>query len=115
MVCPLRGLPRGPQICVHLPVQCREEWLKGCWQHIIWNVSNEANVMFTDKSRFTLQPNDKHIKAWIKISTHNRLQYITEYDAFRSESIIVWATISMGYRNGLHIIRRGPMEIVVSV
>ena len=54
---------RVPGVCVFLSVQSREARLKWCWEHVNWTVSDRGNVMFTDESRFALEPDDKHIKA----------------------------------------------------
>lgn len=54
--------------------------------------------MFTDESRFVLQPDDKCVRAWREQGTCNRPQNITKHPAFCSESIKVWARISLGYR-----------------
>ncbi|GFT05606.1 transposable element Tcb1 transposase [Trichonephila clavipes] len=59
--------------------------------------------MFTDESRFALEPDDKHIRIWRKQGTRNQPQNITEHHAFRGGSIMVWAGISLGYRTDLHI------------
>ncbi|GBN23332.1 hypothetical protein AVEN_168337-1 [Araneus ventricosus] len=63
--------------------------------------------MFTDESRFALQPDDKCVRVWRERGTHNR-----EHHAFRGGSIMVWAGISLGYRTDLHIYRRGSVTAV---
>ncbi|KFM69574.1 hypothetical protein X975_03200, partial [Stegodyphus mimosarum] len=50
---------RVPRVCVPLSVQSRGERLQGCREHVNWNVSDWGNVMFTDESRFALEPDDK--------------------------------------------------------
>ncbi|GFU80761.1 transposable element Tc3 transposase [Trichonephila clavipes] len=68
--------------------------------------------MFTDESRFALEPDDKRIKIWRKQGTRNQPQNITEHHAFRGGSIMVWARISLGYRIDLHIFKRGSVTAV---
>ncbi|GFW03820.1 transposable element Tcb1 transposase [Trichonephila clavipes] len=51
--------------------------------------------MFTDESRFALEPDDKRIRIWRKQGTHNQPQNITEPHAFRGRSIMVWVEISL--------------------
>ncbi|GFX57182.1 transposable element Tcb1 transposase [Trichonephila clavipes] len=63
--------------------------------------------MFTDESRFALEPDDKRIRIWRKQGTHNQPQNITEHHAFRGGSIMVCAGISLGYHTDLHIFKRG--------
>ncbi|GFU16125.1 transposable element Tcb1 transposase [Trichonephila clavipes] len=69
-------------------------------------VSDWGNVMFTDESKFTLEPDDKRIRVRRKQKTRNQPQNITEHHAFRAGSIMVWAGISLGYRTDLHIFKR---------
>ncbi|GFX46897.1 transposable element Tcb1 transposase [Trichonephila clavipes] len=45
--------------------------------------------MFTDESRFALEPDDKRIWIWRKQGTRNQPQNITEHHAFRGENIMV--------------------------
>ncbi|GFV57883.1 HTH_Tnp_Tc3_2 domain-containing protein [Trichonephila clavipes] len=72
--------------------------LKWCREHGNWTVSDWGNVMFTDESRFALEPDDKRIRIWRKQGTRNQPQNITEHHAFRGGSIMAWAGISLGYR-----------------
>ncbi|GFV58093.1 transposable element Tcb1 transposase [Trichonephila clavipes] len=68
--------------------------------------------MFTDESRFALEPDDKHIRIQRKQGTRNQPQNITEQHAFRGGNIMVWAGISLGYRTDLHIFKRGFVTAV---
>ncbi|GFU65157.1 transposable element Tcb1 transposase [Trichonephila clavipes] len=63
--------------------------------------------MYTDESRFALEPDDKRIRILRKQGTRNQPQNITERHAFQGGSIMVWAGISLGYRTNLHIFKRG--------
>ncbi|GFY36156.1 transposable element Tcb1 transposase [Trichonephila clavipes] len=96
-----------PRVCVPLSVQSRGARLKGYREHGNWTVSDRDNVMFTDESRFALEPDDKRIMIWRKQGTRNQPQNITEYHAFRGGSIMVWEGISLGYRTDLHIVKQG--------
>ncbi|GFX37237.1 transposable element Tcb1 transposase [Trichonephila clavipes] len=97
---------RVPRDCVPLSVQSRGARLKWCREHGNMTVSDWINVMFTDESRFALEPNDTRIRIWRKQETRNQPKNITEYHAFRDGSIMVWAGISLGYRTDLHIFKR---------
>ncbi|GFU28822.1 transposable element Tcb1 transposase [Trichonephila clavipes] len=68
--------------------------------------------MFTDESRFALEPDDKRIRIWRKQGTRNQPQNTTEHHAFRGGSIMVWAGISLGYRTDVHIFKRGSVTAV---
>ncbi|GFV28485.1 transposable element Tcb1 transposase [Trichonephila clavipes] len=101
-----------PRVCVSLSVQSRRARLKGCREHGNRTVSDWGNVMFTDESRFALEPDDKRIRIWRKQGTRNQPQKITEHHAFRGRSIMVGAGISLGYRTDLHIFKRGSVTAV---
>ncbi|GBL80413.1 hypothetical protein AVEN_92310-1 [Araneus ventricosus] len=74
-----------------------------CRQHVNWIVSDWGNVMFTDESRFALQPDDKRVRVRREQGTRNRPENITEHHAFRGGNIMVWAGISSGHRTDLHV------------
>lgn len=103
---------RVPRVCVFLSAQSRGARLKWCREHVNWTVSEWGNVMFTDESRFALEPDDKRIRIWREQGTRNQPQNITEHHAFRGGSIMVWAGISLGYRTDLHIFKRGSVTAV---
>ncbi|GFW10768.1 HTH_Tnp_Tc3_2 domain-containing protein [Trichonephila clavipes] len=54
---------RVPRVCVPLNVQLTGVRLKWCQEHGNWTVSDSANLMFTDESRFALGPDDKSIRT----------------------------------------------------
>ncbi|GFX39689.1 transposable element Tcb1 transposase [Trichonephila clavipes] len=68
--------------------------------------------MFTDESRFALEPDDKRIRIWRKEGTRNQPQNITEHHTFRGGRIMVWDGISLGYHTDLHIFKRDSMTAV---
>ncbi|GFT68272.1 transposable element Tcb1 transposase [Trichonephila clavipes] len=68
--------------------------------------------MFTDESRFALEPDDKRIRIWRKQGTRNQPQNITEHHIFRGGIIMVWPGISLGYRTNLHIFKRDSVTAV---
>ncbi|GFU71856.1 transposable element Tcb1 transposase [Trichonephila clavipes] len=75
-------------------------------------MSDWGNVMFTDESRFALEPDDKRIRIFRKQGIRNQAQNITEHHAFRGESIMVWTGISLLYRPDLHILKRSSVTAV---
>ena len=52
--------------------------------------------MFTDESRFALEPDGKRIIIWRERGTRNQPQNITKHLVFRGGSIMIWAGISLG-------------------
>ncbi|GFW37856.1 transposable element Tc1 transposase [Trichonephila clavipes] len=72
---------RVPRVCVPLSVQSRGARLKWCREHGNLTVSDWGNVMFTDESRFALDPDDKRIRIWRTQGTRNQSQNITHSEA----------------------------------
>ncbi|GFW86313.1 transposable element Tcb1 transposase [Trichonephila clavipes] len=103
---------RIPRVCVPLSVPSKGVRLKWCREHGNGTVSDGGNVMFTDESRFAVEPDDKRIRIWRKQETRNLPQNITEHHAFRGGSIMVWAGISLGYRTNMHIFKWGSVTAV---
>ncbi|GFV65466.1 transposable element Tcb1 transposase [Trichonephila clavipes] len=68
--------------------------------------------MFTDASRFALEPDYKCIRMRRERGTRNQLQNITEHHAFQGRSIMMWAEISLGDRSDLHIFKRGSVAAI---
>ncbi|GFT97136.1 transposable element Tcb1 transposase [Trichonephila clavipes] len=68
--------------------------------------------MFTDESRFVLEPDDKRVRIWCKQGSRNQPQNITENHAFRGGSIMVRAGISLGNRTDQHTFKRGSVTAV---
>ncbi|GFU19367.1 transposable element Tcb1 transposase [Trichonephila clavipes] len=103
--CKRRRKARVPRVCVPLSVQSRGAQLKWCREQGNWTVSDWGNVMFTDESRFALEPADKCKRIWCKQGTRSQPQNIIEHHAFRGGSLMVCAGISIGYRTDLHIFK----------
>ncbi|GFS53487.1 transposable element Tcb2 transposase [Trichonephila clavipes] len=103
---------RVPRVCVPISIQSRGTRLKWCREHGNWTLSDWGNVMFTDESRFALEPDDKRIRRWRKQGTRNQPQNIPEHHAFRGGSIMVFTGISLGYRTDLHIFKGGSVTAV---
>lgn len=80
---------RVPQVCCPLSVQSREARLKWCRELINWTVSDWGEVLFTDESKFAMQPYDKSVGVWREVRTRNQPQNTTEHDAFRGQIITV--------------------------
>ncbi|GFW33377.1 transposable element Tcb1 transposase [Trichonephila clavipes] len=68
--------------------------------------------MFSDESRFALEPDNKRIRIWRKQGTRKQPQNSTEHHAFRGGSIMVWAGISLGYLTNLHIFKQDSVTAV---
>ncbi|GFX70776.1 HTH_Tnp_Tc3_2 domain-containing protein [Trichonephila clavipes] len=78
---------RVPRVCVPLSVQSSGARLKWCWEHGNWTVSDWSDVMFTDESRFALEPDDKRIRIWREQGTRNQPQNVTNITESEAEAI----------------------------
>ncbi|GFT37327.1 HTH_Tnp_Tc3_2 domain-containing protein [Trichonephila clavipes] len=70
-----------PRVCVPLSIRSKVARLKWCRENGNWTVTDWGNVMFTDESRFALEPDDKRIRIWRKQGTRNQPQNITHFKA----------------------------------
>ncbi|GFT15982.1 neural-cadherin [Trichonephila clavipes] len=77
-----------PRVCVPLYVQSRGARLKSCLEHGNRTVSDWSNAMFTDESRFALEPDDMRINIWRKQGTRNSPK--TSPNITHSEAAALW-------------------------
>ncbi|UYV83652.1 hypothetical protein LAZ67_23001896 [Cordylochernes scorpioides] len=68
-----------------------------------------ANVLFSDKSRFSLNTDSRRVFIWREPGTRYHPSNIREIDSFRGGSLLVWAGISSSRRTPLHIFSGGTL------
>lgn len=71
-------------------------------------MSDWIPIMFTDKSRFALQPENKCVRVWREKGTRNRLENITKHRAFCDGSIVEQDFIGIFYAAAV-----GPLLILM--
>lgn len=106
-----RGLyARKPAICIPLTPshkRARAEW---CRQHQNWTQLQWANVLFTDESRFSLQPDSGRLLIWREPGTRYHSSNIIERDHYAGGGLMVWAGIMQDTRTPLHVFDKGSVN-----
>ena len=86
-----RGLyARKPAICIPLPPSHKRERAEWCRQHQNWIQLQWANVLFTDESRFSLQPDSGWLLIWREPGTRYHPSNIIERDHYAGGGLMVW-------------------------
>ncbi|UYV79238.1 hypothetical protein LAZ67_17001702 [Cordylochernes scorpioides] len=100
---------RRPMVCIPLTSAHRRARLNWCLEHHAWTHDQWANVLFSDKSRFSLNTDSRHVFIWREPGTRYHPSNIREKDSFRGGSLLVWAGISSSSRTPLHIFSGGTL------
>ncbi|GFX19306.1 transposable element Tcb2 transposase [Trichonephila clavipes] len=96
---------RRPAVCIPLTSAHKRARLK----HQHWSVGEWANVMFSDKSRFSLSSDSRGVTIWRERETRFEPKNITERDNFPSRGVIVRAGFMMDGRTDLHFFDTGSV------
>ncbi|KAK7090777.1 hypothetical protein V1264_010533 [Littorina saxatilis] len=70
--------------------------------HVRWQRQQWAQVLFTDESRFCLEPADGRIRVWRRRGEHFAEGAVLERQRFGGGSVIVWGGISTRPRTPLY-------------
>lgn len=77
----------------------RRAW---CTPHVRWTRAQWARVMFSDESRFCLEPSDGRVRVWRRRGEQLADDAIEERNAFGGGSVMVWGGISRYHRTPLY-------------
>ncbi|KAK7091420.1 hypothetical protein V1264_009103 [Littorina saxatilis] len=77
----------------------RRAW---CTQHVRWQRQQWAQVLFTDESRFCLEPADGRIRVWRRREERFAEGAVLEQQRFGGGSVMVWGGISTRLRTPLY-------------
>ncbi|GFV63439.1 transposable element Tcb2 transposase [Trichonephila clavipes] len=100
---------RQPMVCVRLTSRhlCdRREWAT---EHVNWRRIEWSNVLFSDKSRFSVHPDNRRIFIWRDRGSRNNPAFVHESVRFGGGGVLVYGGISIDGLTGLYIIRGGPL------
>ena len=86
---PLNGRHRSPRL-----YRARE--------HVSWIGQQWTSVLFTDKSRFSLQSDSGRVLVWREQGTRYNQPNIVKKHSFGGGRIMVWAGISLSGHTDLH-------------
>ncbi|KAK7116312.1 hypothetical protein V1264_002016 [Littorina saxatilis] len=74
----------------------------GCTQHVRWQRQQWAQVLFTDESRYCLEPADGRIRVWRRRGERFAEGAVLERQRFGGGSVMVWGGISTRLRTPLY-------------
>ncbi|KAK7094998.1 hypothetical protein V1264_006467 [Littorina saxatilis] len=93
---------RGPVRETTLTANHRAVRRAWCTQHVRWQRQQWAQVLFTDESRFCLEPADGRIRVWRRRGERFAEGADLERQRFGGGSVMVWGGISTRLRTPLY-------------
>ncbi|GFX20701.1 transposable element Tcb2 transposase [Trichonephila clavipes] len=96
---------RRPLVCVRLTSRHRRDRREWATEHVNWRRNEWSNVLFSDESRFSLHPDNKHIFIWRDHGSRNNPAFVHESVRFCGGGVLVYGGISIDGRTDLYIIR----------
>ncbi|GFV13744.1 transposable element Tcb2 transposase [Trichonephila clavipes] len=101
---------RRPVRCVPLTPAHRRR--RSLWfrEHRNWRDNEWGRVLFTDKSRFSLNSDSHRILIWRERGSRNHSSNIIERDRYGGLGLLVWGGIRLGSRTDLHIFDAGSVN-----
>ena len=83
-----------------LAVHHRQNRLQWAQNHVNWRNREWRRVLFSDESRFCVDPGDGRIRIWRRSGERFTQANITERDSWGGESIMIWGAIGLNQRVG---------------
>ena len=93
---------RKPAIRPVLAERHRNARTVWCNQHLRWTRQQWAQVLFSDESRFCLQPADGRIRVWRRRGEHFADGSVLKRNRYGGGSIMVWGGISAHHKTPLY-------------
>jgi transposase len=93
---------RRPVRCVPLTPAHRRTRIQWAREHLNWSRGDWARVLFSDESRFTLQPDSGRVLIWREQGTRYHRANILEMDHYHGGGILVWGGIMLSSRTPLY-------------
>ncbi|GFV72044.1 transposable element Tcb1 transposase [Trichonephila clavipes] len=100
---------RRPMVCVRLISRHRRNRREWATEHMNWRRNECSNVLFSDKSRFSVHPDNRRIFIWRDRGRRNNPAFVHESVRFGGGGVLVYGGISIDGRTYLYIIRGGPL------
>ncbi|GFS70059.1 transposable element Tcb2 transposase [Trichonephila clavipes] len=100
---------RRPAVCIPLTSAHKRARLNWSLKHQHWSVREWANVMFSDKSRFSMSSDSWRVTIWRERGIRFEPRNITERHHFPSRGVMVWKGIMMDGRSYLHFYDTGSV------
>lgn len=77
----------------------RRAW---CTGHVRWNHAQWNTVLFSDESRFCLEPDNRRIRVWRRLGERFVDDCVVERSHFGGGSVMVWGGISTHHKTPLY-------------
>ncbi|GFX13461.1 transposable element Tcb2 transposase [Trichonephila clavipes] len=100
---------RRPMVCVRLTSRHRRDRREWAIEHVNWRRNEWSNVLFSDESHFSVQPDNRRIFIWRECGSRNNPASVHESVRFGGGGVLVYGSISIDWRTDLYIIRGGPL------
>ncbi|GFU50751.1 transposable element Tcb2 transposase [Trichonephila clavipes] len=96
---------------VCIPLIPRHSTAQRRWaaEHRDWEQHDWTQVLFTDKSRYSLECDTRRVLVWRDRGTQNNPAFVRERSQYRRAGWMVWGGISIGGRTDMHMIRNGTL------
>ncbi|GFT49805.1 transposable element Tcb2 transposase [Trichonephila clavipes] len=91
-------------VCIPLTPRHRTAQRRWAAEHRDW-----SQVLFTDKSRYSLECDTRRVLVWRDRGTQNNPAFVRERSQYRRAGWMVWGGISIGGRTDMHMIRNGTL------
>lgn len=101
---------RRPMVVLPLTDHHKRARLAWANDHLHWGDFEWGRVLFTDESRFTLQPDNRRVRIWRERGTRRNPQFAVERPQYEGGGVMVWAGISTDGRTDLHFVRNGTLN-----
>lgn len=96
----------GPELLPHH----RVTRLQFAREHLLWNLNQWSQVLFSDESRFCLRSPDGRQRVWRRAGERYAQCNIVPRVSFNGGSIMVWGGITMDYRTELVVVEGGSLN-----
>ncbi|GFV96925.1 transposable element Tcb1 transposase [Trichonephila clavipes] len=96
-------------VCVRLTSRHRRDRREWATEHVNWRRNEWSNALFSDESRFSVQPDNRRIFIWRDSGSRNNPAFVHESVRFGGEGVLVYGGISTDGRTDFYIIRDGPL------
>ncbi|GFV30033.1 transposable element Tcb2 transposase [Trichonephila clavipes] len=95
-------------VCVRITSRHRRDRREWATEHVNWMRNEWSNVLFSDESRFSVHPDNRHIFIWRDRGSRNNSAFVHESVRFGG-GVLVYGCISIDERTDLYINRDGPL------
>ncbi|GFS81072.1 transposable element Tcb2 transposase [Trichonephila clavipes] len=97
-----------PMVCVRLTSRHRRDLRECATEHVNWRRNEWSNVLFSDESRFSAQPDNRRIFIWRDRGSRNNPAFVHESVRFGGGGVLVNQIQHVWDALGRRVVRRQP-------